>query len=220
MGHGGKEFVRHGGGRRGLLRHHRPHTVQILRQAQVTRAIPSWLPRDDTGVDLISIVVRACRPVSHMTKLGVLGEEDEDVARERQRIVHGLGHGHILELRQLTKVVPHSVCVCVRASTFSSPLPPFHTAGVQKKTEAGSRSTLCWNSSGRGLLHAHSCVILVRVRTRALSAYAHVFGQCFGLLGVNGAGKTTTFKMLTGDTLVTSGEAFLAGKRWAPNSFC
>lgn len=37
--------------------------------------------------------------------------------------------------------------------------------------------------------------------------------QCFGLLGVNGAGKTTTFKMLTGDTLVTSGEAFLAGKR-------
>uniref|UniRef100_A0A3Q2YZQ1 ATP binding cassette subfamily A member 1 n=1 Tax=Hippocampus comes TaxID=109280 RepID=A0A3Q2YZQ1_HIPCM len=40
----------------------------------------------------------------------------------------------------------------------------------------------------------------------------HVFGQCFGLLGVNGAGKTTTFKMLTGDTVVTSGEAFLAGK--------
>uniref|UniRef100_A0A3Q3DZB1 ATP binding cassette subfamily A member 1 n=1 Tax=Hippocampus comes TaxID=109280 RepID=A0A3Q3DZB1_HIPCM len=80
--------------------------------------------------------------------------EDEDVARERQRIVHGLGHGHILELRQLTKVVLTQcarvrVCVCVR---------------------------------------------------------------CFGLLGVNGAGKTTTFKMLTGDTVVTSGEAFLAGK--------
>ncbi|XP_066547830.1 retinal-specific phospholipid-transporting ATPase ABCA4 isoform X2 [Amia ocellicauda] len=32
-------------------------------------------------------------------------------------------------------------------------------------------------------------------------------GECFGLLGVNGAGKTTTFKMLTGDTDVTSGEA-------------
>uniref|UniRef100_A0A3Q2Y314 ATP binding cassette subfamily A member 1 n=1 Tax=Hippocampus comes TaxID=109280 RepID=A0A3Q2Y314_HIPCM len=30
----------------------------------------------------------------------------------------------------------------------------------------------------------------------------HVFGQCFGLLGVNGAGKTTTFKMLTGDTSI------------------
>ncbi|XP_035527331.1 retinal-specific phospholipid-transporting ATPase ABCA4-like isoform X2 [Morone saxatilis] len=36
-------------------------------------------------------------------------------------------------------------------------------------------------------------------------------GECFGLLGVNGAGKTTTFKMLTGDTDVTSGEATVAG---------
>ena len=36
-------------------------------------------------------------------------------------------------------------------------------------------------------------------------------GECFGLLGVNGAGKTTTFKMLTGDTDVTAGEAFVGG---------
>ncbi|ELV11962.1 Retinal-specific ATP-binding cassette transporter [Tupaia chinensis] len=36
--------------------------------------------------------------------------------------------------------------------------------------------------------------------------------KCFGLLGVNGAGKTTTFKMLTGDTTVTSGDAIVAGK--------
>ncbi|XP_025893681.1 retinal-specific ATP-binding cassette transporter [Nothoprocta perdicaria] len=36
-------------------------------------------------------------------------------------------------------------------------------------------------------------------------------GECFGLLGVNGAGKTTTFKMLTGDTYVTSGDAVVAG---------
>ena len=40
-----------------------------------------------------------------------------------------------------------------------------------------------------------------------------VLPQCFGLLGVNGAGKTTTFKMLTGDTPVTSGDATVAGKR-------
>ncbi|MGH0124822.1 UNVERIFIED_CONTAM: hypothetical protein FKN15_074026 [Acipenser sinensis] len=40
-----------------------------------------------------------------------------------------------------------------------------------------------------------------------------LFGNdCFGLLGVNGAGKTTTFQMLTGDTDVTGGEAFLNGK--------
>uniref|UniRef100_A0A8P4GKC1 P-type phospholipid transporter n=1 Tax=Dicentrarchus labrax TaxID=13489 RepID=A0A8P4GKC1_DICLA len=96
------------------------------------------------------------RSVSTLTKLGPLGEEDEDVARERQRIVHGLGHGDILELRQLTKrkQKPAVDQLCVG-------IPP---------------------------------------------------GECFGLLGVNGAGKTTTFKMLTGDTLVTSGEAFLAGK--------
>merc|ERR1719373_966875 len=35
--------------------------------------------------------------------------------------------------------------------------------------------------------------------------------ECFGLLGVNGAGKTSTFKMLTGDTEVTDGEAFING---------
>nr|XP_046264870.1 retinal-specific phospholipid-transporting ATPase ABCA4-like [Scatophagus argus]XP_046264871.1 retinal-specific phospholipid-transporting ATPase ABCA4-like [Scatophagus argus] len=36
-------------------------------------------------------------------------------------------------------------------------------------------------------------------------------GECFGLLGVNGAGKTTTFKMLTGDSDVSSGDATVAG---------
>ncbi|XP_077499685.1 phospholipid-transporting ATPase ABCA1-like isoform X2 [Amblyomma americanum] len=36
-------------------------------------------------------------------------------------------------------------------------------------------------------------------------------GECFGLLGVNGAGKTTTFKMLTGNTEVTEGNAYISG---------
>jgi len=36
-------------------------------------------------------------------------------------------------------------------------------------------------------------------------------GECFGLLGVNGAGKTSTFAMLTGETTVSSGDAFLGG---------
>jgi len=36
-------------------------------------------------------------------------------------------------------------------------------------------------------------------------------GECFGLLGVNAAGKTSTFAMLTGDTTVSSGDAFLGG---------
>ena len=34
--------------------------------------------------------------------------------------------------------------------------------------------------------------------------------QCFGLLGVNGAGKTTTFRMLTGDTRASMGDAVIA----------
>jgi len=35
--------------------------------------------------------------------------------------------------------------------------------------------------------------------------------ECFGLLGINGAGKTTTFKMMTGDELISSGDAYIRG---------
>lgn len=35
--------------------------------------------------------------------------------------------------------------------------------------------------------------------------------ECFGLLGVNGAGKTTTFKMITGDTRISYGDAWVNG---------
>ncbi|XP_030384717.1 ATP-binding cassette sub-family A member 3-like [Scaptodrosophila lebanonensis] len=45
---------------------------------------------------------------------------------------------------------------------------------------------------------------------KELSFYvAH--SECFGLLGVNGAGKSTTFKMLTGDEVITSGDAYVDG---------
>ena len=36
-------------------------------------------------------------------------------------------------------------------------------------------------------------------------------GECFGLLGINGAGKTSTFQMLTGDSIISSGEAWIDG---------
>ncbi|XP_041074940.1 phospholipid-transporting ATPase ABCA1-like [Polyodon spathula] len=92
-------------------------------------------------------------------KLPPILDEDEDVAKERQRILSGGGQSDILELKELTKVYrmkqkPAVDRLCVG-------IPP---------------------------------------------------GECFGLLGVNGAGKTTTFQMLTGDTDVTDGEAFLNGK--------
>uniref|UniRef100_A0A8C9WEH3 P-type phospholipid transporter n=1 Tax=Scleropages formosus TaxID=113540 RepID=A0A8C9WEH3_SCLFO len=93
------------------------------------------------------------------TKLKALGEEDEDVARERQRILCGGGHADILELKELTK--------------------------VYKMKQKPAVDRLCVGIPPR---------------------------ECFGLLGVNGAGKTSTFKMLTGDSIVTSGEAYLAGK--------
>jgi ABC-type glutathione transport system ATPase component len=35
--------------------------------------------------------------------------------------------------------------------------------------------------------------------------------ECFGLLGQNGAGKTTTFKMLTGDEMISDGNAYING---------
>uniref|UniRef100_A0A8C4NQE0 P-type phospholipid transporter n=1 Tax=Dicentrarchus labrax TaxID=13489 RepID=A0A8C4NQE0_DICLA len=88
-----------------------------------------------------------------------IGEEDEDVARERQRILSGAGQSDILELRQLTK--------------------------IYKRKQKPAVDRLCVGIPP---------------------------GECFGLLGVNGAGKTSTFKMLTGDSVVTSGEAYLAGK--------
>ncbi|XP_076150268.1 phospholipid-transporting ATPase ABCA1a isoform X1 [Alosa pseudoharengus] len=88
-----------------------------------------------------------------------IGEEDEDVARERQRILTGAGQPDILELKQLTK--------------------------VYKSKQKPAVDRLCVGIPP---------------------------GECFGLLGVNGAGKTSTFKMLTGDSVVTSGEAYLAGK--------
>ncbi|NWW42764.1 ABCA1 protein, partial [Pedionomus torquatus] len=96
------------------------------------------------------------RPV--YAKLPPVSDEDEDVTRERQRIISGGGQSDILEIKELTKIYrmkrkPAVDRICVG-------IPP---------------------------------------------------GECFGLLGVNGAGKSSTFKMLTGDTDVTGGEAFLKG---------
>ncbi|XP_033117050.1 phospholipid-transporting ATPase ABCA1-like isoform X2 [Anneissia japonica] len=84
--------------------------------------------------------------------------EDEDVARERQRVLSGRASTDLMRLENLTKVYRTSrgLNLAVDGITF----------GIPK-------------------------------------------GECFGLLGVNGAGKTTTFKMLTGDTNVTCGTAYV-----------
>ncbi|KAI4904249.1 hypothetical protein NFI96_031778 [Prochilodus magdalenae] len=85
-----------------------------------------------------------------------LGPEDEDVARERDRVKSGKTQEDILTLIDLSKVY----------------------------------------KAGKNPAVNQLCLGIPR-------------GECFGLLGVNGAGKTSTFLMLTGDTRVTYGEAFL-----------
>ncbi|XP_028818388.1 LOW QUALITY PROTEIN: ATP-binding cassette sub-family A member 1 [Denticeps clupeoides] len=97
-----------------------------------------------------------CRLWSNPT-LPPLGPEDEDVARERDRVRNGRAQGDILIMRDLSKV---------------------YRAGRKPAVD-------------------RLCLGIPR-------------GECFGLLGVNGAGKTSTFRMVTGDTNVTFGEAFLS----------
>uniref|UniRef100_A0A8C5NAV6 P-type phospholipid transporter n=1 Tax=Gouania willdenowi TaxID=441366 RepID=A0A8C5NAV6_GOUWI len=116
----------------------------------------SPLAWDMVGKNLFAMAIEG---VIFFLKQGPIGEEDEDVARERQRILSGGGQSDILELRQLTK--------------------------IYKRKQKPAVDRLCVGIPP---------------------------GECFGLLGVNGAGKTSTFKMLTGDSMVTSGEAYLAGK--------
>uniref|UniRef100_A0A4W6D8R2 P-type phospholipid transporter n=1 Tax=Lates calcarifer TaxID=8187 RepID=A0A4W6D8R2_LATCA len=85
-----------------------------------------------------------------------LGPEDEDVARERERVKSGKAQSDILTMIDLSKIY----------------------------------------KAGRKPAVDRLCLGIPR-------------GECFGLLGVNGAGKTSTFRMLTGDTPITYGEAFL-----------
>ncbi|XP_060933642.1 phospholipid-transporting ATPase ABCA1 [Limanda limanda] len=85
-----------------------------------------------------------------------LGPEDEDVARERERVKSGKAQSDILTMTDLSKVY----------------------------------------KAGRKPAVDRLCLGIPR-------------GECFGLLGVNGAGKTSTFRMLTGDTPITYGEASL-----------
>ncbi|XP_054645244.1 phospholipid-transporting ATPase ABCA1-like isoform X2 [Dunckerocampus dactyliophorus] len=97
-----------------------------------------------------------CRPWWVVSEIPPLGPEDEDVAKERERVKRGEVNTDILTMMDLSKVY----------------------------------------KAGRKPAVNRLCLGIPR-------------GECFGLLGVNGAGKTTTFRMLTGDTPITSGEALL-----------
>ncbi|XP_041350182.1 phospholipid-transporting ATPase ABCA3-like [Gigantopelta aegis] len=72
------------------------------------------------------------------------------------------------------------------------------------------------NNTSLDKLSETDSLILTRLYKRfgSLVAVNHISvgipqKECFGLLGQNGAGKTTTFKMLTGEMMVTGGNAYL-----------
>uniref|UniRef100_A0A8C7J3L6 P-type phospholipid transporter n=1 Tax=Oncorhynchus kisutch TaxID=8019 RepID=A0A8C7J3L6_ONCKI len=102
---------------------------------------------------LFTILLQPCSE----PELPPLGPEDEDIARERERVKSGKAQADILTMMDLSKV---------------------YKAGKKPAVD-------------------RLCLGIPR-------------GECFGLLGVNGAGKTSTFRMLTGDTAITYGEAFLS----------
>lgn len=58
----------------------------------------------------------------------------------------------------------------------------------------------------RGLTKFYQNVLAVNQLHLAVDS-----SECFGLLGVNGAGKTSTFKMMVGDELISSGDAWIKG---------
>lgn len=76
----------------------------------------------------------------------------------------------------------------------------------QRITSGGSKTDILWLNELTKVYSGSSSPAVDRLCVGVRP------GECFGLLGVNGAGKTTTFKMLTGDTTVTSGDATIAGK--------
>ncbi|XP_055881820.1 phospholipid-transporting ATPase ABCA3-like [Biomphalaria glabrata] len=97
------------------------------------------------------------------------------------------------------------------------PLPFDHAAShVEDSDVAAERQRI--NSTPASVLSATDSLLLVNLNKRYgnFVAVDHVCvgvpeQECFGLLGQNGAGKTTTFKMLTGDVMVTGGNAYLKG---------
>uniref|UniRef100_A0A8C8ICA5 P-type phospholipid transporter n=1 Tax=Oncorhynchus tshawytscha TaxID=74940 RepID=A0A8C8ICA5_ONCTS len=106
---------------------------------------------------LFTILLQYKSLFKYCPELPPLGPEDEDIARERERVKSGKAQADILTMMDLSKV---------------------YKAGKKPAVD-------------------RLCLGIPR-------------GECFGLLGVNGAGKTSTFRMLTGDTAITYGEAFLS----------
>ena len=110
-----------------------------------------------------------------------------------------------------------SPLLTTRQTSVSSQRPRFYSqlSLVQEDTDVATERARLANSDLNQLCKQNSLVI--KELTKYYGSHLAVDhltvavpqGECFGLLGINGAGKTTTFKTLTGDELMSSGEAFV-----------
>lgn len=173
----------------------------------------------------------AVTPRPRALQLPPLGDEDQDVAQERVRVGSSPRHGDVLLLKDLTKVRGRGWTLPVpRCGAGASPGAPGPAGGTVGRVPWAGDAVPCGDplahrcTSTGGLQRWTGCAWPSRpgrwvlAAPRAAAAPGLLLTpcppQCFGLLGVNGAGKTSTFKMLTGDTEVTLGEAWLKGHRW------
>ncbi|XP_071800403.1 phospholipid-transporting ATPase ABCA1-like isoform X2 [Asterias amurensis] len=161
---------------RGLIDMSTNHlTFTVLSHVGKESTLPNPLDWDVMGSNLFAMAVTGAlffaltilieykfflKPRHIKTESAHTVPEDDDVIREKHRVLSGQADGDVIRVESLTKDYNTSRGICCAVDRMC--------VGIPK-------------------------------------------GECFGLLGVNGAGKTTTFKMLTGDTQVTSGSAYVNG---------
>uniref|UniRef100_A0A8C2RXR9 ATP binding cassette subfamily A member 7 n=1 Tax=Capra hircus TaxID=9925 RepID=A0A8C2RXR9_CAPHI len=99
-------------------------------------------------------------PQPKLRPLPALGEEDEDVAHERERVVQGATQGDVLVLRDLTKVYPGQRTPAVDRLCLG--IPPGECFGLLGVNGAGKTSTFrmvtgdMLPSGGEAILEGHS----------------------------------------------------------------
>ncbi|CAG11533.1 unnamed protein product [Tetraodon nigroviridis] len=145
------------------------------------------------------------------------GEESGDgrrlgeIWRKPFQVTSGLGHGGEKPVRYghrgrhlLLHYCSHSVPLLLQGQVIHEPPQTYRRRRRGRSQRAAEDPERRRTVGHLGTQTTHQDL---QAQAEACSGQA-----CFGLLGVNGAGKTSTFKMLTGDSMVTSGEAYLAGK--------
>ncbi|XP_041616343.1 phospholipid-transporting ATPase ABCA7 isoform X2 [Vulpes lagopus] len=127
---------------------------------------------------LFTLLLQHCNrllPQPRLRSLPPLGEEDEDVARERERVVHGATQEDVLVLRDLTKVYHGQRTPAVDRLCLG--IPPGECFGLLGVNGAGKTSTFrmvtgdMLPSGGEALLAGHS------VAREPAAAHRHM-GYC------------------------------------------